>query len=99
MSLTSNYPQFWRFILKRESKLNHLSLGERAKLNLVRALSIKARLLILDELASNLSPPSRDEVTRTLIDLFADQTIAILSACHNYDEAVRLSTRVYELTE
>jgi ABC-type multidrug transport system ATPase subunit len=87
------------FKLARTMIANRLSLGERAKLKLVRALCPRPRLLICDELTANLSPESKKHVTRTLIDLLGESKTSILYSCHSPDEAVRLSDRIFTLTD
>ena len=69
------------FDIDEEKTPAELSEGMRVKLNLLLALSHRARLLILDEPTSNLDPFSRDE----LLDLFLllkEQGTAVFYSTH-----------------
>ncbi|MEZ4740978.1 MAG: ABC transporter ATP-binding protein [Bdellovibrionota bacterium] len=82
------------FELDKKKRLSHLSMGENSKVRLVRALSFKPALIILDELTANLSPKSKDSLTKELIRLFSSEKMSILYICHSNEEALRLSDRI-----
>ena len=88
-----------KFRIDQNKKLYFLSLGEHSKVRLIKALSIHPELLVLDELTANLSPNSKKILTETLIKMFSDHKMAILYISHSDDESIRLSDRIYELTE
>jgi len=78
--------------------LSTLSLGESAKVKLIKAIAIRPKLVILDELTANLDPESKQLITRELIDLFAScEEMSVLYVSHSDEEALRLSDRVLHL--
>ena len=87
-----------QFKLSPTKRLADLSLGEQSKVRLLKAISFEPKLLLLDELTANLSPPSKDAVLSVIIDLFSRLEMSILYVCHTQEEAMRLSDRIYELT-
>ncbi len=79
-------------------ELRLLSLGECAKVKLIKALSMRPDLLVLDELTANLDPRSKEVITRALLDLFTqNRRLAVLYVSHSDEEALRLSDRIYRL--
>jgi ABC-2 type transport system ATP-binding protein len=86
------------FNLDLRKKLTHLSLGERSKVKLIKAIAFRPQLLVLDELTANLSQESKQAILEVLIDLFANSQMAILYISHSKDEALKLSDRVVYLT-
>ncbi len=87
-----------RFKLNLQKKMCHLSLGERSKVKLIKALAFRPQLLILDELTANLSQESKEVILGALLDLFATSKMSVLYISHSKDEALRLSDRVIYLT-
>jgi ABC-type multidrug transport system ATPase subunit len=83
------------FELEKSKRLIHLSMGENSKVRLVKALSFQPSLVILDELTANLSPKSKEALTRSLIELFSERKMSVLYICHSDEEAIRLSDRIY----
>jgi ABC-type uncharacterized transport system ATPase subunit len=77
-----------------DRKLSALSVGERATVELVKALSRGPRLLILDEPTSVLSPPEVTELATRLREL-AEQGTAIVFVTHKLSEVFDISERVY----
>jgi ABC-2 type transport system ATP-binding protein len=86
-----------KFQLIPTKQISTLSLGESTKLRLVRALSIRPKLLILDELSANLSPASRPELYRVIIELMEEIKMSVLSFSHGVEESVRLSDEILEM--
>ncbi|MES2963971.1 MAG: hypothetical protein V4760_08775, partial [Bdellovibrionota bacterium] len=87
------------FNLDLKAKIGTLSSGEASKFRLLKAVSFEPRLLILDELTANLSPQSKEAITRLLIDRFSSGEMSVLYVCHSTDEALRLSDRVLTMTK
>ncbi len=73
-----------------------LSLGERKRLELALALSGRPALLLLDELASGLSPKGRDEVVRFYARLRADG-LTIVAVEHSFAVLAEVADRVLVL--
>ncbi len=73
-----------------------LSLGERKRLELALALSGRPALLLLDELASGLSPKGREEVVRFYARLRVDG-LTILAVEHSFAVLAEVADRVLVL--
>jgi len=73
-----------------------LSLGERKRLELALALSGRPALLLLDELASGLSPKGREEVVRFYARLRADG-LTIVAVEHSFAVLAEVADRVLVL--
>lgn len=85
------------FRLNASQPLNGMSLGEGAKVRLLKALAIEPELLLLDELTANLSSEAKNTAVSVLIDIFSRKPMAVLYICHSQDEAFNLSDRVLTL--
>lgn len=72
----------------------HLSSGEKARVNLVKAFLNDPQLLLMDEPTASLDP----EIVKVVIDLVSDMRkhkgIAVLYTSHNMGEVTRLCDRV-----
>jgi ABC-2 type transport system ATP-binding protein len=75
-------------------KLGAFSKGMKQKVNIVRSLLHKPKLLILDEPTSGLDPEMTEKVWDVLKELSADRSVSIILCTHNLDEAERLCDRV-----
>jgi ABC-2 type transport system ATP-binding protein len=75
-------------------KLGGFSKGMKQKVNIVRALLHRPRLLILDEPTSGLDPEMTETVWEVLKELSADRSVSIILCTHNLGEAERLCDRV-----
>lgn len=74
-----------------------LSLGQRRRLSLARALSAKPDLLLMDEPFVSLDPALVEEMLRLTERLLASRPIATVFVTHAMDEAARLATRIVRL--
>lgn len=72
----------------------HLSGGEKQRVCLARALSVKPQILLLDEPLSALDPNFRDEIRRALKDLHRELGITFMMVTHDFNEALCLADRV-----
>src|SRR3990172_3352775 len=72
---------------------SELSLGQMKRLELAVALSARPRLLLLDELASGLSPQGRGEVLR-FYGRLRDRGIAIVAVEHSVGTLARVADRL-----
>jgi len=71
-----------------------LSGGERQKVALARALSIKPEVLLLDEPLSALDPESREGVQRELRQIHNQLKVTTIHVTHDFEEAVALGERI-----
>jgi general nucleoside transport system ATP-binding protein len=72
--------------------VHDLSMGERQRVEILRALLAQPRLLILDEPTSVLTPQAADSLFATLRQL-ADEGVSVLFISHKLDEIRRLARR------
>ncbi len=86
------------FQLNFGKKMNYLSLCERSKVKLIKALAFHPQLIILDELTANLSPASKEVILEAIIDLFSSSELSVLYVSHFEDEASKLSDRIVTLS-
>jgi len=75
-----------------EARVHDLSIGERQRVEILRALLAAPRLLILDEPTSVLTPQAVERLFATLRQLAADGT-SIVFISHKLDEIRALATR------
>ena len=78
---------------KAGARSSELSLGQMKRLELAVALSTRPRLLLLDELASGLSPQGRGEVLR-FYGRLRERGIAIVAVEHSVGTLARVSDRL-----
>ena len=71
-----------------------LSGGEKQKVALARALSVKPEVLLLDEPLSALDPETREGVQRELRQLHHQLKITTIHVTHDFEEAVALADRI-----
>jgi len=102
----------WKEIIEREKEaldkigisnlkdriVNNLSGGEQQKTVISAILSIRPKVLLLDEPTSYLDPVSRESVLLTLRDL-ADSGISILMTSHKIEEEVQYADHMIVLKE
>lgn len=82
-----------------DRKPDILSGGERQKVALARALSIKPHLLLLDEPLSALDPETREGVQRELRQLHNRLKVTTIHVTHDFEEAIALGDRIAVLGE
>lgn len=75
-----------------QRRVHDLSAGERQRVEILRALLARPRLLIMDEPTSVLAPQAVDALFATLRSLAADG-LAVLFISHKLDEILRLADR------
>ena len=76
---------------------DRLSVGEKQRVMLARALALEPRVLLLDEPTSALDERSRGRVEETLTDLRRRLGISYVLVTHDLAQAERLSDRVVRL--
>lgn len=80
-----------------ERSAQQLSVGEQQRVMLARALALEPVVLLLDEPTAALDERSRDAVERTLLDLRARVSAALIVVTHDQAQARRLGERVLVL--
>ena len=80
-----------------ERPAQQLSVGEQQRVMLARALALEPAVLLLDEPTAALDERSRDAVERTLLDLRARLSAALIVVTHDQAQARRLGGRVLVL--
>ncbi|MBI4588306.1 MAG: ABC transporter ATP-binding protein [Candidatus Rokubacteria bacterium] len=83
---------------KAAANANELSLGERKRLELAMALSTRPTLLLLDELASGLSPKGREEVIRFYARL-KERGLTIFAIEHSFRVLAQVADRLLVLDQ
>jgi putative ABC transport system ATP-binding protein len=80
-----------------ERAAQRLSVGEQQRVMLARALALEPAVLLLDEPTAALDQRSRDAVERTLLDLHARVSAALIVVTHDQAQAHRFGERVLVL--
>ncbi len=80
------------------SRAHEISLGERKRLELAMALSTRPTLLLLDELASGLSPKGREEVIRFYSRL-RERGLTIFAIEHSFKVLAEVADRLVVLDQ
>ena len=82
------------FDLDLNTKVQHLSRGQRARAGLLVALAYRPDLLVLDEPSSGLDPIVRRDILGAIIRTIADEGRTVLFSSHLLDEVERVADRV-----
>jgi putative ABC transport system ATP-binding protein len=80
-----------------ERDVDELSVGERQRAMLARALAQEPRVLLLDEPTSALDHDARDAVEATLAELRRELDISLIVVSHDPEQARRLADRAVRL--
>jgi ABC-type uncharacterized transport system ATPase subunit len=76
-----------------DARIAELSVGERQRVEILKALVRGARILILDEPTAVLTPAEVDSLFATLRQL-VDQGLSVIFISHKLDEVLRVSQRI-----
>jgi ABC-2 type transport system ATP-binding protein len=82
------------FELDSNTKVKHLSKGQRARAGLLIALAYRPQLLLLDEPSSGLDPIVRRDILGAIIRTIADEGRTVLFSSHLLAEVERVSDQV-----
>jgi simple sugar transport system ATP-binding protein len=85
-------------VVDADARVADLSVGERQRVEILKALYRGARILILDEPTAVLTPQESDALFATLRTLVADG-LSIIFISHKLDEVLRVSQRVAVLRQ
>lgn len=78
---------------------NELSGGMRQRVSLIRTLSTKPKILLLDEAFSALDYQTRIMVTNDIYEILRKENITVLMVTHDISEAISMSDRVIVLSK
>lgn len=76
-------------------KPNQLSIGERQKVSLGKALIKDPEVCLLDEPFANLSEQDKDEIFSYFLKAVKEKGITVILVTHDYTEALRLADMIY----
>lgn len=82
----------------KESSVDNLSGGEKAKIQFIRTILYNKKILLLDEPTASMDKKSTYVVERILSEL-RDMGYLIIIVTHDYEQAVRISNYIYEVDE
>ena len=92
--------QRWGFDALMQNKvISRLSVGEKQRLSIIRALAHDPELLILDEPVSSLDPVGRRDFLRELIDAVIDRETTVIFSTHILSDLERIALDVAFLKE
>ena len=82
------------FRVPLDTPVRALSAGEKQKLEILKQLYLRSRIVILDEPTSVLTPGEADEVLGRLRGLAADGTLSVLLITHKFREVTRFADEI-----
>ncbi len=81
-----------------DKKPGELSGGMKQRVSIARALSLRPKMLILDEPFGALDPITREELQEELLKIWRDNQVTVLMITHDIDEALFLADRIVMMT-
>lgn len=82
----------------KDSSINTLSGGEKAKVQFIRTVLYNKKILLLDEPTASMDKRSTQLVEK-ILDELRDMGSLIVIVTHDYEQAVRISDCIYEVDE
>lgn len=79
------------FSVPLEKHVNHLSAGEKQKVEIIKQLLLETEILFLDEPTSVLTPTEADEVLGKIHRLSRDKNLTVLIITHKFREVMRFA--------
>ena len=76
-----------------------LSSGERQRLALLRLLSNRPRVLLLDEPTANLDPENTRRIETVITDYRREHAAAVIWVSHDSEQVKRIANRLFKLTD
>ncbi len=90
---TKELAKKYNFKLNPKSRVRDISVGEKQKVEILKALARGAKILILDEPTAVLTPQETEELFEQLI-AFKEQGQTVVFISHKLDEVKRISDRI-----
>ncbi len=84
---------------KKEELAGSLSLAQRKRLELARALALSPKILLLDEIFAGLNPVSIREIVELILNMNAEKGITVILVEHVLKALFQLTERVVVLSE
>ncbi len=88
-----------RWELPLDKVINQLSVGQKQRLSIIRALAHEPELLVLDEPVASLDPAGRRDFLRELVDSVIDQHTTIVFSTHILSDLERIAMQVAFLNQ
>lgn len=82
-----------------EQPVMRLSSGEKQRLALMRLLSNRPRVLLLDEPTANLDPENTQRLETVITDYMREHRAAVIWVSHDMAQIERVANRYYELSD
>ncbi len=87
------------FTLSSDAYIDSLTIGERQQLEIVRLLSLGARVLILDEPTTGISADQKSTLFRSLKRLASEEGMTVILVSHKLEDVEALCDQVYVLRQ
>ena len=84
----------WGFAAMQKKTISQMSVGEKQRLSIIRALAHDPQLLILDEPVASLDPVGRRDFLRELIDGVVEQNTTVIFSTHILSDLERIALDV-----
>lgn len=81
----------------RNEKASSLPYGQQRRLEIVRALATKPRLLLLDEPAAGMNPKETEELSDFIRQIHKEYNLTVFMIEHHMDLVMEISDRIYVL--